>query len=167
MSSRCRSWLHALGVVLVTAALAGCQRELPGATPDAPRAGQRAEGVRQVDLRPGIPPAEPVHPDPPYRRDAHTIAEGKRLYGWMNCSGCHFEGGGGIGPPLMDQDWIYGSRPHQIFDSIVNGRAQGMPAYGDKLEVQSVWQIVAYVESLGGVEGREGDQAPGQQGGRQ
>jgi cytochrome c oxidase cbb3-type subunit III len=86
----------------------------------------------------------------PFAGDSRAIAEGRRLYDWMNCSGCHFEGGGGIGPPLMDDDWIYGGRrPTQIFDSIASGRANGMPAYGDKLPPEQIWQIVAYVQSLG------------------
>ena len=37
--------------------------------------------------------------------------QGKRLFSWYNCIGCHANGGGGIGPPLMDDEWIYGSRP--------------------------------------------------------
>lgn len=86
--------------------------------------------------------------DNPYAGDAGAHAEGKRLYSWMNCSGCHFEGGGGIGPPLMDDDWIYGGAPAQIYDSIASGRANGMPTFGDKLEPQQIWQIVTYVESL-------------------
>jgi cytochrome c oxidase cbb3-type subunit III len=39
----------------------------------------------------------------PYDGNAYEIAQGKRLYQQMNCAGCHgMAGGGGIGPPLMD-----------------------------------------------------------------
>ena len=31
-----------------------------------------------------------------------------------------------MGPPLMDAKWIYGGEPVQIFDSIVNGRPNGI-----------------------------------------
>lgn len=89
----------------------------------------------------------------PYAGDPGAEAEGKRLYTWMNCAGCHFEGGGGIGPPLMDDDWIYGGNPAQIYDSIASGRANGMPTFGDKLAAQQIWQIVTYVETLN-VDGR-------------
>lgn len=110
--------------------------------------GERADGVRQVPLRPGVPASDPQPVANPYAADERALADGERLYNWMNCSGCHFAGGGGIGPPLMDDDWIYGGRPEQIFDSIVNGRANGMPAYGDKLSADQVWHIVAHVQRL-------------------
>jgi cytochrome c oxidase cbb3-type subunit 3 len=120
-----------------------------------PAPGSRAEGPRQVTLRPGMPAAERQVQNP-YAGDAQSLAEGQRLYNWMNCSGCHFEGGGGIGPPLMDDDWIYGGRPDQIFDTIADGRANGMPAYGDKLAIDQIWHIVAHVHSLSDP-GRGGD----------
>src|SRR5881398_1810180 len=37
-----------------------------------------------------------------YDNNAPAIAEGQRLYMQMNCVGCHFHGGGGMGPPLME-----------------------------------------------------------------
>lgn len=104
-------------------------------------------GVQQVPLVPGIPGVERTVASP-FAGDDRAINEGRRLYHWMNCSGCHFEGGGGIGPPLMDAAWIYGGRPDQIFSSVANGRANGMPAYGDKLVSEEIWRIVAYVETL-------------------
>src|SRR4051812_6718377 len=48
-----------------------------------------------------------------YEENAYALGEGKRLYQAFNCVGCHFHGGGGIGPPLMDDQWIYGSQPEQ------------------------------------------------------
>jgi cytochrome c oxidase cbb3-type subunit 3 len=69
----------------------------------------------------------------------------------MNCVGCHAHGGGAIGPPLMDEEWIYGSDPSQIFKTIIEGRPNGMPSFRGKLGNQQVWQIVAYVRSLSGL----------------
>src|SRR4051794_17058392 len=37
-----------------------------------------------------------------YDNNAPAISQGQQLYTQMNCSGCHFHGGGGMGPPLMD-----------------------------------------------------------------
>src|SRR5205823_166532 len=54
-----------------------------------------------------------------YEDNAYAVSEGKRFYEGYNCSGCHFHGGGGIGPALMDDKWIYGSAPDQIFATIV------------------------------------------------
>jgi cytochrome c oxidase cbb3-type subunit 3 len=124
---------------------------------EVPPGGERVEGVRQVPLRPGFPVALDADRENPYAGNVRALTEGERLYHWMNCSGCHFMGGGGIGPPLMDDDWIYGGQPVQIFDSIVNGRANGMPAYGDKLAAEQVWHIVTFVQTLGGGDSEGGD----------
>ncbi len=51
----------------------------------------------------------------------------------------------------MDAKWIYGSSPENIYDTIVQGRPNGMPAFGGKIPGQQVWQLVAYVRSLGGL----------------
>ncbi|MFL9711432.1 c-type cytochrome [Methylobacillus sp. Pita1] len=88
----------------------------------------------------------------PYMDNRHAINEGKRLYGWFNCAGCHANGGGGMGPPLIDKHWIYGSEPAQIFASIMEGRPNGMPAFHGKIPEQEAWKIVAYVRSLGGLD---------------
>jgi cytochrome c oxidase cbb3-type subunit 3 len=59
-------------------------------------------------------------------------------------------GGGGIGPALMDDKWIYGSAGEQIYSTIVQGRPNGMPAFGGRIPDDQIWQIVAYVQSLSG-----------------
>ena len=88
---------------------------------------------------------------PPEARNAYAIAEGKRLYAWFNCVGCHAHGGGGIGPPLMDQYWIHGGAPPTIFTVIVEGTPNGMPSFRGKIPAHQVWQLVAYVRSLSGL----------------
>jgi cytochrome c oxidase cbb3-type subunit 3 len=117
-------------------------RELPAGS-------TRAEGVRQTPLQPGEPQEMPqVHG--PYEQNAWAMGEGKRLYESYNCNGCHANGGGGIGPALMDDKWIYGAHPSQIYSTIVEGRPNGMPAFGGRIPDQQVWQIVAYVQSMSG-----------------
>jgi cytochrome c oxidase cbb3-type subunit III len=86
----------------------------------------------------------------PYQENAWGIAEGKRLYENFNCVGCHAHGGGGMGPALMDAAWIYGSEPPRIFQTIVDGRPNGMPSFRDRIVEPQVWQLVAYVRSLSG-----------------
>ena len=56
-----------------------------------------------------------------------------------------------MGPPLIDENWIYGSEPENIYATIIQGRPNGMPAFGGKLGDQQVWQLVAYVRALGGL----------------
>ena len=90
-----------------------------------------------------------------YEENAYAVSEGKRMFTAMNCNGCHFNGGGGIGPALMDDRWIYGSEPDQIFATIVQGRPNGMPSFRGKLPDYQVWQIAAYVRSLGGLTGTQ------------
>jgi len=81
---------------------------------------------------------------------AFDTNEGKRLYTQYNCSGCHFNGGGGIGPPLMDEKWIYGANSENIYATIVEGRPNGMPSFRQKIPDNQVQQIVAYVRAMSG-----------------
>ena len=64
-----------------------------------------------------------------YDNNAPALAEGQSLYNQMNCVGCHSHGGGGMGPPLMDDEWRYGGRIDQIVASIAQGRPNGMPSW--------------------------------------
>ncbi|HYC35941.1 MAG TPA: c-type cytochrome [Usitatibacter sp.] len=84
-------------------------------------------------------------------RNAYEISQGKRLFRWYNCAGCHSNGGGGMGPPLMDGAWRYGSDPEQVFQTIMGGRANGMPAFQGRIPEDQAWQIVAYVRSMSGL----------------
>jgi cytochrome c oxidase cbb3-type subunit 3 len=90
-------------------------------------------------------------PDPrgaQYDRNPQSIAEGARLFDWYNCSGCHFHGGGGIGPALMDDVWIYGGSIDQIYASIYQGRPNGMPSWAHKIPDEEIWKIAAYVRAM-------------------
>jgi cytochrome c oxidase cbb3-type subunit 3 len=135
----------ALALLLV---LCGCEREARRYG-DTPREVSRPTDVALTPLVPGQP-AAPASTESPYRANAFGIAEGKRLFTWYNCNGCHAQGGGGIGPALMDDKWIYGAAPGQIYATIAHGRPNGMPAFGERVPDQQVWQIVAYVQSLSG-----------------
>jgi cytochrome c oxidase cbb3-type subunit 3 len=73
------------------------------------------------------------------------------LWTWYNCSGCHANGGGGPGPALMDDVWIYGGDAGTIYLTIANGRPNGMPAFGNRIPKDQIWQLAAYVRSLAGL----------------
>jgi cytochrome c oxidase cbb3-type subunit III len=77
-----------------------------------------------------------------------AIADGKQLFGQMNCSGCHFNGGGGMGPALMSGYWRYGGNIDQIYESIAQGRPNGMPSWQFSLQPEQIWMLAAYVKSL-------------------
>jgi mono/diheme cytochrome c family protein len=87
----------------------------------------------------------------PYEDNPQAIAAGKSLYIKMNCAGCHaYNAKGNMGPDLTDTYWRYGGLPAQIYSSIHDGRAEGMPAWGSALPPQEIWKLVAYIQSLGG-----------------
>jgi cytochrome c oxidase cbb3-type subunit 3 len=143
--------------LLAVLLLAGCERERR-AFKDTLPSNPALITVTQTTLHAG-PVNQPVTVESPYEENAYAVSEGKRLFNQYNCSGCHFQGGGGIGPPLMDNEWIYGSEPENIYETIVEGRPNGMPAFGGKLSNQQVWQLVAYVRSMSGLLRK--DVAPG------
>jgi cytochrome c oxidase cbb3-type subunit 3 len=136
-------------VCVATAVLAGCEREVrPFQT--LPVASARAQRVTETPLHPGDAPPPATGQNSPFRENAYGIAEGKRLFGYYNCSGCHANGGGGMGPALMDDRWIYGYEAANIFQTIVEGRPNGMPSFRNKIPDQQVWMLVAYVQALSG-----------------
>jgi len=53
-----------------------------------------------------------------------------------------------MGPSLMDNEWIYGGRLTQIHQTLVEGRPNGMPAWGGKIPDPQLWEIAAYVRSM-------------------
>jgi cytochrome c oxidase cbb3-type subunit 3 len=132
-----------LGLLL----LAGCNR---GALPALPAEQPDRQGVIDSALAPGVGRTL-VTIDPraaAYYDNADAVNTGKRLFGQYNCSGCHSNGGGGMGPSLMDGAWIYGGRLEQIHQTLVEGRPNGMPTWGGKIPDQQLWQLSAYVRSM-------------------
>jgi cytochrome c oxidase cbb3-type subunit 3 len=139
----------ALALIAVAGlAAAACERETRRYQ-EVSVASTRAEGVPQTPLRVGGAMPE-EHKLSPYTKNAYGQSEGKRLFSAFNCTGCHANGGGGIGPALMDAKWIYGYEPEQIYSSIVEGRPDGMPAFGGRIPSQQVWQLVSYIDALAG-----------------
>jgi cytochrome c oxidase cbb3-type subunit 3 len=85
----------------------------------------------------------------PYADDKTVLADGRRLFNWYNCSGCHGDhAGGGMGPSLRDSSWYYGGDDVSIFASITEGRQHGMTSWGSKLPANDIWKIVTYIKSL-------------------
>ena len=86
----------------------------------------------------------------PFAGDPNAPVEGRRLFSWFNCEGCHGgHAGGGMGPSLRDYVWMYGNSDQDIYNSIAAGRAHGMPAWGTKLPSEQIWKLVAYIQALG------------------
>jgi cytochrome c oxidase cbb3-type subunit III len=148
MSSRFRASILVIGAAAL--ALASCDREERHSR--AKPIGETIPAGQSPDtIWPGN--ASPPALDPRaavYDNNANAISQGQQLYMQMNCVGCHSHGGGGMGPPLMDDEWRYGGRIDQIAASIAEGRPNGMPSWRTKLTSDQIWQLSAYVRSLSG-----------------
>jgi cytochrome c oxidase cbb3-type subunit III len=142
--------LVALSLLLTISA---CERETRDFNPPPTRseAGLATDFVAGAgSLRPSANPAE---------RNALAVSDGKALFSTYNCTGCHANGGGGMGPALMDDEWVYGYYPDQVFRTILEGRPNGMPAFRGRIPDRQVWSLAAYVRSMGGLVAT--DVAPG------
>ena len=88
----------------------------------------------------------------PTRKDA-DLAAGQKIFA-ENCASCHGDLGKGnmeMGAPnLTDKIWLYGSDEATMIETITNGRAGVMPAWGGRLDPATNKAITVYVHSLGG-----------------
>jgi cytochrome c oxidase cbb3-type subunit 3 len=122
----------------------------PPAKPAAQLAPQPLGYVVDTALTPGVGhTAYTIDPRAAqYYDNPEAVKIGKALFYAMNCSGCHSNGGGGMGPSLMDNLWIYGGRLEQIRQTIADGRPNGMPSWGARLSDADLWRLAAYVRSM-------------------
>ncbi|HEY0178822.1 MAG TPA: cytochrome c [Dokdonella sp.] len=150
--SRIREAAVRRGALVAALALgvAACDRHAATSVEQAPPDRPSTQGTAVSTLFPGggaPPAADPTGAT--YDGEPQAIAEGKRLFDWYNCSGCHFHGAGGMGPSLIDSQWIYGDHIDQIYASIYQGRPNGMPAWGAKLSSTEIWELAAYIRAAG------------------
>src|SRR5258705_5700107 len=134
-SSGCSVTKHAIATITISVVTCffgsvACKREQRNFQ-QAP-ASHKSYEVTMSDLRPGSTQPEPTINNESEAK-AYDVSEGKRLYTQYNCAGCHFNGGGGIGPALMDAQWIYGEKPASVYDTILEGRPNGIPSFRHKI----------------------------------
>jgi cytochrome c oxidase cbb3-type subunit 3 len=153
MSSHFRA--NALLLAAAALALAACDREEHHSR--AKPIGETAPaGESPNTIFPGSTAQGPLDPRAAlYDNNANAIARGQQLFSWYNCSGCHSHGGGGMGVPLMDDEWRYGGRIDQIATTIAEGRPNGMPSWRGKLTEDQIWDLAAYVRSLSGLPSKD------------
>lgn len=135
--------------LLLLPLLAGCEREKRDLRLDPPALNALDAVAPMPNRISGAPPDVYVATNRTYEVNAYQLNQGKRLYEWFNCTGCHANGGGGAGPAFLDDWWRYGPDPVSIFVSIRDGRPHGMPSYRDKLTTEQIWQLAAYVQTIG------------------
>jgi cytochrome c oxidase cbb3-type subunit 3 len=86
----------------------------------------------------------------PVANDPAAAQRGMAYFTAFNCIGCHApNGGGGMGRALSNRFFQYGGDPANIYLTIVQGRPNGMPAWGGVLPDTVIWDLVAYIEQIG------------------
>jgi cytochrome c oxidase cbb3-type subunit 3 len=113
--------------------------------------GERPGRFMQVpvsNLFPGAVPSRPAIKNPA-QGDPQAAERGMRYFINFNCVGCHApNGGGGMGPALSNNIFIYGAQPENIYLSIYQGRPNGMPAWGAVLPDAVIWDLVTYIGKI-------------------
>jgi len=85
----------------------------------------------------------------PYEGNAAVVATGAKLFVAYNCIDCHgADGSGAMGPSLADGRWHFGGTAPEVYESIYQGRPEGMPAWGSLLSSDQIWTLVTYVRTL-------------------
>jgi len=85
----------------------------------------------------------------PFEGDGRAVTVGGQLFIGYNCMDCHgAEGSGAMGPSFQDGRWHFGGSPGEVFESIYQGRPDGMPAWGGRISNEQIWMLTAYVRSL-------------------
>ena len=86
----------------------------------------------------------------PYEGNKQAIATGAKLFVAYNCIDCHgADGAGAMGPSFQDGRWHFGGTPGAVFESIYQGRPDGMPSWGGRISNDQIWLLTAYLRSLG------------------
>jgi mono/diheme cytochrome c family protein len=93
-----------------------------------------------------------------------SVDSGARIFA-ANCARCHGQGGKGDGPDLVKlqsavspDDWTDKESNQELTDSFIvamitkggkaNGKSRIMPAFGNKLNMQQVQDLLAFIRSL-------------------
>lgn len=85
----------------------------------------------------------------PYEHDKRALGLGAQLFVAYNCIDCHgADGSGAMGPTFADGRWHFGGSAGEVFESIYEGRPDGMPQWGGRITNDQIWMLTAYVRSL-------------------
>jgi cytochrome c oxidase cbb3-type subunit 2 len=116
------------------------------------------EPVSQAAVRETAPMPNPLAGDPA------AVKAGAALFK-EHCAACHgSDGKGGIGPSLVDAEFLYaaGDLPDDDYFEIINNGTQpgmvedgrtakgGMPPYANTFDKNKIWSLVSYIRSLQG-----------------
>lgn len=94
--------------------------------------------------------------------DEAKIKEGAKLFN-SNCVVCHAaDGGGGIGPNLTDEYWLYGGDVKDLFSTIKYGTSKGMTKWKDLLTPSQIQNVASFVLNLQGTTPLDPKEAQGE-----
>ena len=159
-------WGRAIAVLFACFAFSACERgagarsdtaNAASASPEQPAASHvyvAGDSLRLIahdeNLPAGFPAAvKPLLIKNPYEGDKAAISTGEKLFVAYNCLDCHgADGSGAMGPSFQDGRWHFGGAPGEVFESIYQGRPDGMPAWGGRISNDQIWMLTAYVRSL-------------------
>lgn len=128
------------GLVWAALVLAGCN-------------GSKADGKDDKKAESGAKVATAGNPASgnPFSTSVDAVLEGRATYLKYGCAGCHgMGGGGGMGKPLIDDEWKFGSDDKTLF-KLIRGEIpqQTMPnAIGKSMTDDEVWKVLLYVRSV-------------------
>lgn len=121
--------------------------------------GWSQEGQYETEVQAAAEAQEPIYAR--YRQldndaliaDPAANATGQRLFA-NNCAICHgSDGRGNRGfPNLTDSDWLYGGSFDTVMQTIADGRTGAMPVMVGGLDDGAIQDLVAYVQSLSGMQ---------------
>jgi len=86
-----------------------------------------------------------------YLSDALALDAGKKIF-VTACAACHAaDGGGTVGPNLVDEYWLHGGSMSDLFKSIKYGWPEkGMKSWKDDYSPAQIAQLASYIKSLKG-----------------
>jgi mono/diheme cytochrome c family protein len=85
----------------------------------------------------------------PHEGDKQVTQVGAKLFIAYNCIDCHgADGAGAMAPSFQDGRWHFGGSAGAVFESIYQGRPDGMPSWGGRISDDQIWMLTSYVQSL-------------------
>jgi len=139
--------------VMLMVVVAGCtSAEAAQQQQQAPPSGSVAPFIQHPEnIQPGITLASRFTAlSNPYDGNAARRDEGAKLFIAYNCMDCHgADGSGAMAPAFTDNRWHFGGSNGEVFQSIYEGRPEGMPSWGGRISDADIWRLVTYVRSLG------------------
>ena len=145
-----RASIIVLGTTVILAAATAPRVVRQGPSPNAGATDSMRFVAHPDNIPPGFPSTDrPLALKNPYEGNAQALKTGAQLYVAYNCIDCHgADGSGAMGPSLADGRWHFGGTAAEVYESIYQGRPEGMPAWGSLLSSDQIWTLVTYVRSL-------------------